>query len=90
MEPELAWLTFKHTIFSLVDRYILSISINMISRLRGLTQNASRHIETRIEPIKNSKIILGLKEILKILSKVKRILSLRDNCSKIYVIKKER
>ena len=27
MEPELAWLAFKHTLFSLVDRYIPSISI---------------------------------------------------------------
>ena len=26
-EPELAWLAFKHTLFSLVDRYIPSISI---------------------------------------------------------------
>ena len=27
MEPELSWLAFKHTLFSLVDRYIPSISI---------------------------------------------------------------
>ena len=27
MEPELAWLAFKHTLFSLVDRCIPSISI---------------------------------------------------------------
>ena len=27
MEPELAWIAFKHTLFSLVDRYIPSISI---------------------------------------------------------------
>ena len=43
--------------------------------ISGHTHNKGRialkHIGTRIEPIKNSKNILGLKEILRIFSKVK-------------------
>ena len=72
MEPKLAWLAFKHTLFSLVDRYIPSISIKYDFKSPWFNAECfEAYIGTRIEPIKNSKIILGLKEILRIFSKVK-------------------
>ena len=88
MESDIAWLAFKHTLFSHIDKYFPSISVKSDFTSHGLTLNASRHIGKRKEHIKSSKKILGLKTILKILSKASLNLSIRDNCSKIYVIGK--
>ena len=62
MEPELAWLAYKNTLFSLVVRYIPSISIKSDFTSPWFDKYTAH---------KKFKNYSGSKEILKILYKVK-------------------
>ena len=80
---------FKRTFFSLVDRYIPSISIKSDFTYPWFDAECFEVYRDKERAHKNSKIILGLKEILRIFSKVKQILSIRDSCSKMCNKKRE-
>ena len=87
-EPELAWLAFKHTLFSLVDRYIPSISIKSDFTSRWFDAEcfeAYRNKDRAHKKFKNySRIEGNTQNIIQSEINFKH----KDNCSKTYVVKK--
>ena len=69
MEPEIAWLAFKHTLFSHIDKYIPSISVKSDFTSPWFDSECFEAYREKERALKSPKKILGLKTILKILSK---------------------
>ena len=88
MEPELAWLAIKYTLFSLVDRYIPSISIKSDFTSPWFDTEcfeAYRNKDRAHKEFKNYSRSEGNTQNI-IQSEIN--FKFKDNCSKMYVIKK--